>query len=256
MPTQESKVQAPHPAEVPLYTLTDVVRYLRLPVPAAFSLSGRKLPHPDCWHPEFWWHAYRTRRNRGIRSIFEERFPPLTFQEFALAFVRGSLFHFFAVTEDEPGALVDLVIDSCEGRFFAEVKHLGRPFEDKSPQDVAREAWPGLPSAAQEKAAKIAAFYADRVTVEGGLAVQLFPFSRDEVADDPRAILIDPRRRFGQPTVAGTGTPTEVIADRFRAGDSVADLAEDYGMEAQQVEESLRYEQRTVPFWPEPMWIW
>ena len=53
---------------------------------------------------------------------------------------------------------------------------------------------------------------------------------------------MDPRVQFGRPCIAGTGIPTSIIAERYRAGDSISELAHDYGQEALTIEEALRYE--------------
>jgi uncharacterized protein (DUF433 family) len=42
--------------------------------------------------------------------------------------------------------------------------------------------------------------------------------------------------------VAGTGVPTAAVAERYKAGDSIDDLADDYGISRQQVEEAVRCE--------------
>jgi uncharacterized protein (DUF433 family) len=73
--------------------------------------------------------------------------------------------------------------------------------------------------------------------------VKLFPFlTKQRVADSPRAVEVNPRVRFGQPVVAGTGVPTAVVAQRFAAGDSIARLVEEYDRTAQQIEQVLQYE--------------
>jgi uncharacterized protein (DUF433 family) len=43
--------------------------------------------------------------------------------------------------------------------------------------------------------------------------------------------------------IADTSVPTESLAERFRGGDSVDVLAEDYHLERAQVEAALRWEQ-------------
>lgn len=73
-----------------------------------------------------------------------------------------------------------------------------------------------------------------------GLAERLFPWSR--VPSEPRQVEIDPRRAFGKLVIAGTGVPTEVIAERLRAGDSLKHLARDYRLTTDQVEAALRWE--------------
>lgn len=73
-------------------------------------------------------------------------------------------------------------------------------------------------------------------------AVRLFPVTRSEPAKSPRLITIDPRVAFGRPVIAGTGIPTAVVHERWKAGDSVSALAEDYDRTPEEIEEALRYE--------------
>ncbi len=75
-----------------------------------------------------------------------------------------------------------------------------------------------------------------RVEYEQGRAVRLFPF----VTAERRSIVIDPRRAFGRPSIAGTGIPIAIIADRFRGGDSIDHLARDYGVASELVEDAVR----------------
>ncbi|HYI08855.1 MAG TPA: DUF433 domain-containing protein [Thermoanaerobaculia bacterium] len=73
--------------------------------------------------------------------------------------------------------------------------------------------------------------------------VKLFPFiTKQRVADSPRTVEVNPRVRFGQPVLAGTGVPTAVVAQRFAGGDSIARLAEDYDRTTEQIEQALQYE--------------
>lgn len=75
-----------------------------------------------------------------------------------------------------------------------------------------------------------------------GLALRLFPFSRGDSLHAPRIVVVDPRIAFGRPVIAGTSVRTEVIASRLKAGESIRDLVDDYGIEAERVEEAIRYE--------------
>lgn len=79
-----------------------------------------------------------------------------------------------------------------------------------------------------------------------GTPVRLFPFSRSSVTDgeQPRAVVIDPRLSFGRPVLARIAVPTEIISDRFRAGDSIPELAEDYRVGEEEIAEAIRFEQR------------
>ncbi len=73
-----------------------------------------------------------------------------------------------------------------------------------------------------------------------GLAERLFPWSREP--QEPRSVEIDPRRAFGRLVIVGTGISTAVIADRIRAGESIQHLAEDYRLDAAQIEAAIRWE--------------
>ena len=84
-----------------------------------------------------------------------------------------------------------------------------------------------------------------------GLAIRLFPFVHHDphtprpaemLTDEPKVISLDPRVRFGRPVIAGTRIPTEEIAERFRAGDSLEQLADEYGRPPQEIEEAIRCE--------------
>lgn len=57
-------------------------------------------------------------------------------------------------------------------------------------------------------------------------------------------VLVDPRRAFGAPVIARTGIRTEDIFQRFSAGEPLADLAEDYGLNRDQIEAAIRAEAR------------
>lgn len=76
--------------------------------------------------------------------------------------------------------------------------------------------------------------------------VRLFPFTRPPSTADvqPRTVVVDPALSFGRPVLAGASVRTEVIESRFRAGDLIADMALDYEVPAEQIEEALRFEQR------------
>lgn len=75
-----------------------------------------------------------------------------------------------------------------------------------------------------------------------GLARRLFPFTRGESLDAPRFVVVDPGVAFGRPVINGTGVRTEVVASRLKAGESMRELAEDYEVQVEQIEEAIRYE--------------
>jgi uncharacterized protein (DUF433 family) len=79
-----------------------------------------------------------------------------------------------------------------------------------------------------------------------GLAMKLFPFTRNHEEKNPRLVVIDPCIAFGRMVIVGSGIPTDVIAERFHAGDSHAQLAQDYECDIEKIEEAIRCETRPI----------
>ena len=75
-----------------------------------------------------------------------------------------------------------------------------------------------------------------------GLATRLYPFTRQRELVQPKVVMIDPRVSFGRPVLAGTGIRTELIAERYKAGESMDELARDYGRNRAEIEEAVRCE--------------
>lgn len=95
----------------------------------------------------------------------------------------------------------------------------------------------------QEEMQKILQIFLNRIDRdEEGLAVKLFPFTKEPDPDAPKTITIDPRISFGRPVLAGTGIPTDTLAQRYKAGESIDELAEDYNCSRLQIEEGIRYQ--------------
>jgi uncharacterized protein (DUF433 family) len=71
--------------------------------------------------------------------------------------------------------------------------------------------------------------------------VRLYPFvSADTLA--PRTIAIDPKIAFGRPVVARAGVSTAAIAGRIDAREPAADVATDYDLTVEEVEQAVLYE--------------
>lgn len=81
---------------------------------------------------------------------------------------------------------------------------------------------------------------------EAGVAAKLFPYTLSLEGDDPKTLVIDPRISFGRPVLVGTGIPTAILAERYKAGESIDELALDYGCDRLQIEEAIRCELRLV----------
>jgi len=76
-----------------------------------------------------------------------------------------------------------------------------------------------------------------------GVPIKLYPFTRrDDTQDAPAPVEMDPLVSFGRPVLVGRSVPTAVLADRFKAGDSLACLSEDYDTNPEEIEEAIRCE--------------
>ena len=72
------------------------------------------------------------------------------------------------------------------------------------------------------------------------LPVRLYPFAARN--SERKVVQIDPTVQFGRPCIVGTGVPTGLVRERMSAGETIGELADDYGVEASAIEEALRYE--------------
>jgi uncharacterized protein (DUF433 family) len=84
-----------------------------------------------------------------------------------------------------------------------------------------------------------------RASDDAGRPSSLYPFLRAFTTgsiEQPRVVIIDPRCGFGRPVIAGANIRTDVIASRFWAGESQAELADDYSLPVEQIEDAIRAE--------------
>lgn len=75
-----------------------------------------------------------------------------------------------------------------------------------------------------------------------GIPIKLYPFTRIAIEDAPSMVVIDPALSAGRPVIKGTGLATQLIAERYKAGESVSQLALDYGRREAEIEEAIRCE--------------
>ncbi len=75
-----------------------------------------------------------------------------------------------------------------------------------------------------------------------GVPIRLYPFTRSATDNAPALVVVDPSLSAGRPVIAGTGLATGLIAERYKAGESVHDLARDYDRSEGEIEEAIRCE--------------
>lgn len=79
-----------------------------------------------------------------------------------------------------------------------------------------------------------------------GIPIRLYPFTRTDIRNAPAMVVIDPSLSAGRPVISGTGLATEIIAERYKAGESVEELADDYRRSQKEIEEAIRCELRVA----------
>lgn len=84
----------------------------------------------------------------------------------------------------------------------------------------------------------------ERLEWEDNVAARLYPFTRMEPDNAPKSVIIDPLHSFGRPILKVSRIATAIIAERYKAGESIQALADDYGCSNDDVEEGIRCELR------------
>ena len=75
-----------------------------------------------------------------------------------------------------------------------------------------------------------------------GMPIKLYLFTRTHIADEPKVIAMDPYVSFGRPVIEGMGITTAIIAERYKAGKSIEELARDYECPSPAIQEAIRCE--------------
>lgn len=214
-----AELAAQSPTEIPLYTPLDVARYLHAPVWLAVSMwHGRFPPHPDMF---FQWFDRTLRHfdfDDDVSDIPEIR-ERWSFRQVADLCVR-----LFAVE-----SLLELARNEPRegGRGEALTEAVWRVLRD-GPLPVffgaggfevgvastLRSCGGRLNDGERGWLEKRLLLCLGRFDVDGGAPVRLYPFSRVPPEGSPRAVVMDPRIRFGRPTVAIHGTPTDILFER------------------------------------------
>jgi uncharacterized protein (DUF433 family) len=229
------------PREVPHYTIGEAARYLGLATATLSSwIKGRRFPKTG---------------GLGFSGPLIELWPDaegrLTFNNLVEAHVLRALRTRHGVPMHGVRTALDYARD-----------HLGiaRPLISKKLMTVADE--PGARGAGAIFVERLGAV--ENISASGQLVIRralarhlerlewddlerpsrLFPFVPGQGSE--RSIVIDPRFSFGKPILAGQGVRVATLADRFSAGESVEHLAENYGIDAEDIEAALEYYERAA----------
>jgi uncharacterized protein (DUF433 family) len=222
------------PREIPLYGISQASRYLNIPLATLRSwIRGRKYPVGG---------GNERKLFRPVIHLPDPKTPMLSFINLVEAHVLSGVRRI----EGVPFYKVRMALEYIEKKFPS--KH---PLADQQFQtdgvDLFIERLGQLEAVSkggQIGIKEVLEQYLRRIDRDPALApFRLYPFLKVKPESDaPKHVMIDPLISFGRPSLVGTGVPTDVIAERFFAGESMNDLAKDYGVTEKQVEEAIRYE--------------
>lgn len=219
--------------QIPRYGIKEAAYYLGIPKATLVSwVGGRYYPLA-----------------RGGRRFFKPLIDLrgaslLSFFNLVEAHILKSTRRFFAIRMPEIRSAIDYVSKKYPSahpliteQFYTDGKYL---FVKKLQEtiDVSRGGQLGLKP--------ILDMYLRRIERDrSGLPIQLFPFRVGwaEKADKetPKVVVIDPDVSSGRPVVYGTGIMTFILSGRHKAGESIEELAKDYGLNKQRIEEAIHY---------------
>jgi uncharacterized protein (DUF433 family) len=216
--------------EQPAYGLAEAARYLKLPVATLRTwVVGRQYPTTDG------------------RGHFRPLIQPACKRPPALSFANLIEAHVLRALRTDHGVSVRAVRDAVS---FAERElgierlllspalrsHAGSLLLDRYGALI------DLSKSGQIAMRQVLNAHLRRVDWDDAAPLRLHPFVTGDVSDYGMPIAIDPRVSFGRPVVISQGISTAAIVGRIDAGETVDDVAADYGLSTTEVEHAIVYE--------------
>ena len=234
--TTEPRYQTGDPRLMPAYSLGEAAHYLRMPEGTLRSwVVGRLYPV-----------AGATKRSRPLIHLDDPKKQYLSFINLVEAHVLAAIRRRHGVRLPK----VRRALDYVSRQFRVEHPLINQAFQTDG-LDLFVERYGELINASREgqhAMKEIIGVYLKRIEWDSkGIPIKLYPFTRDTQAEtapvsDPRVVVMNPAVSFGRPVIVGTGIPVSSIYERYRAGDSVADLARDFRLDTSAIEEAIRCE--------------
>ncbi len=216
--------------EQPAYGLAEAARYLKLPVATLRTwVVGRQYPTTDG------------------RGHFRPLIQPANKRPPTLSFANLIEAHVLRALRTEHGISVKAVRDAVS---FAErnlsierlllspelCSHAGSLLLDRYGELI------DLSKSGQIAMRQVLNAHLRRVVWDDVAPLRLHPFVTSDVSDQGMPIAIDPRLSFGRPIVISQGISTAAIVERIDAGETVDDVAADYGLSTTDIEHAIVYE--------------
>lgn len=224
------------PRLLPSYSVAEAAHYLRMPAATLRGwVAGRFYPVSG-----------ERRRSKPLIRLDDP-------QRHCLSFINLAEAHVLAAIRRRHGVKLPNVrraLDFVQRRF-----RIDRPLVDEAFQtnglDLFVERYGEMINVSregQQALKEIISVYLQRIERDtAGLPIKLYPFTRGTGSGtlpsfNPRIVVMTPMVSFGRPVIAGTGIPVADIFERYKAGDSVDDLARDFRLKTDDVEEAIRCE--------------
>jgi uncharacterized protein (DUF433 family) len=216
--------------DVAAYPLAEAARYVRL-APATLRA----------------WVVGRPYRKRDGKGYFEPLIRPADAKRVVLSFNNLIEAHVLRALRTEHGVSIRAVRDAL--RYAEHALAIDRLLLRKELRTTAGELFldrygelVSLSRSGQLAMRKLLEAYLQRVEWDDGWPIRLYPFVSGELTAARRPIAIDPTIAFGRPVVSRNSVSTAVIAERIDAGESIEDVAADYDLNREEVEEAVLYE--------------
>jgi uncharacterized protein (DUF433 family) len=225
--------QSDDPRDIPAYSVADASHYLNIPAATMRSwVKGQE-------------YSVAGGRKRRFRHVIE---PPqgqaslLSFYNLAEAHVLRFLREYHRI----PLRTVRAALDYVQKEFGSDRPLIQQEFRTDGVALFVERLGKLVEVSAggQQVMRKVLEEHLDRIEWEDALASRLYPFTRQNAANAPKTVMIDPRFAFGRTVLVASRVATAVVADRYKAGESIDSLAKDYGCPRLEIEEGIRCELR------------
>ena len=215
--------------EAPIYTAADAAHYLRLPVSTVRAwVFGQNYRGKG-----------ETRRFKPVIDIADPRSRRLSFINLVELFVLSAIRRKHGVALPQVRKALDFI-----GKRFPTPHPLTDLQFETDGVDLFTRKFGEYLNLSQDGQIEIRELIQARLRCvmrdETGMPFKLYLGTR--ASGERGIVVIDPRFGFGRPVIEDTGIRTEVVIDRFRAGEPIDSLAEDYGRSRAEIEEIVRGE--------------
>jgi uncharacterized protein (DUF433 family) len=225
----------PDPREVPKYSVTEVALY--------FNLKPRTV------HTWFFGRSYKAQGKKrfweplAIPAAHDPHGYSLSFYNLAEAHVLSSTRHDFNISmKSIRFAMKEL------GKIYPQVSHplLSKNFETdgcdlfiRVLREHGEELIVNLTTGNYGLKVILDAYLKRIIRDTLGFPTEIFPVIDHDFAD--RTIVINPGVAAGRPTIASVGVRASAVWERYRAGETTHELAEDYGINETEIKKAINY---------------